>query len=198
MFYPMFRYGYGGKHLGALAGFVGKYVKINRGGPESIEGRLIAVHSDYGVLLTKDGIVYVNAAHIKSITEAKGAAAGGRTGGRSVRYIVAHSFNDVLRRLRQHFVQINQGGPEKVTGFIAEVGMDTLLLVAGKEVISIPLFHIRTVSLAQRSGGSSGSKSDDGKQRSQGGASQGGSRGRQGGSKGHQGGRGGASGGKKN
>ena len=169
MFYPMFRYG--GKHLGYLMSFLGKYVKINRGGPESINGKLIAVHADYIVLLTKDGIVYVNTAHIKSITEGKSSNSYGHTAGRHAGYIMAYSFNDVLRRMQKRFVQINQGGPEKVTGFIAEVGMDTLLLVAGKEVISIPLFHIRTVSLAQRSGGSSGSKSDDGKQRSQGGAS---------------------------
>jgi spore coat protein B len=117
----------------------------------------------------------------------------------------------VLRRLTKHFVQINQGGPEKVTGFIVEVGSDTLLLVSGKEVIRIPLFHIRTVSLAQRSGSKNGSsdyQSRDSSQRSQGqrsdsaqgsGSSRGsrqdgGSRGSrqgggQGGSKGHQGSR---------
>ena len=60
MFYPMFRYG--GQHVSYLLSFIGKPVKINRGGPESMVGRLIAVHADYIVLLTKDGIVYVNAA----------------------------------------------------------------------------------------------------------------------------------------
>jgi len=168
MFYPMFRYG--GQHVSYLLSFIGKPVKINRDGPESMVGRLIAVHADYIVLLTKDGIVYVNAAHIKSITEGKVAQSIGRTKGGHTGYIMAHSFNDVLRRLTKHFVQINQGGPEKVTGFIVEVGHDTLLLVSGKEVIRIPLFHIRTVSLAQRNGSQNGSsdKSQDSPQRSQG------------------------------
>lgn len=210
MFYPMFRYG--GQHVSYLLSFIGKTVRINRGGPESIIGRLIAVHADYIVLLTKDGIVYANTAHIKSITESKSVqTVGRRTGGRQLGYIMAPSFHDVLRRLTKHFVQINQGGPEKVTGFIVEVGPDTLLLVSGKEVIRIPLFHIRTVSLAQRSGSRNGSsdyqsrdsyqrsqgqrsggrygsgddKSKDGKQRSQGqrsdSAQGGGSKGRQGG-----------------
>src|SRR5690606_5896410 len=63
-------------------------------------------------------------------------------------------FDEVLHRLRQQFVQINQGGPEKVTGFVAEVGNSTLLLVANRDVMRIPLFHIKTVSLASRTGGS--------------------------------------------
>jgi len=163
MFYPMFRYG--GHHVSYLLSFIGKTIKINRGGPESIVGKLIAVHADYIVLLTKDGVVYVNTHHIKSITEGKTNQSIGRTIGRTG-YIVAHSFHDVLRRLTKHFVQINQGGPEKVTGFIVEVGPDTLLLVSGKEVIRIPLFHIRTVSLARRDG--SDDKSKDDSQRSQG------------------------------
>lgn len=207
MFYPMFRYG--GQHVSYLMSFIGKIVRINRGGPESIIGRLIAVHADYIVLLTKDGFVYVNAAHIKSITEGKETQSTGRTRGRHMSYIMAHSFNDVLRRLTKHFVQINQGGPEKVSGFIVEVGPDTLLLVSGKEVIRIPLFHIRTVSLAQRNGngdkdGSSDSKNQDGKQSSQGQRNSaqgaGGSQGRKqgGGSRGRQGSRGaGGSGGRK-
>ena len=81
MFYPMYRYG--GQHVSYLLSFIGKTVKINRGGPESIVGRLIAVHADYIVLLTKDGIVYVNTAHIKSITEGKSSHTTGRTGSRS-------------------------------------------------------------------------------------------------------------------
>jgi spore coat protein B len=207
MFYPMFRFG--GQHVSYLMSFIGKSVRINRGGPESVNGKLIAVHADYIVVLTKEGIVYVNTAHIKSITESKEAHSTGRTRGHTG-YIMAHSFNGVLHRLTKHFVQINQGGPEKVTGFIVEVGPDTLLLVSGKEVIRIPLFHIRTVSLAQKNGsrnGSSDDKSQDSRQSSQGqrssgrnggGSSQGrkqegGSRGRQGGSRGHQGGRQGGS-----
>ena len=164
MFYPMFLHG--GKHLGYLMSFIGKNVKINRGGPESIVGKLIAVHADYIVLRTNNGFIYVNAAHIKSITEGKGSHSVGRSMGRPAGYIMAYSFNDVLRRLQKQFVQINQGGPEKVTGFIVEVGPDTLLLVSGKEVIRIPLFHIRTVSPVQR-GGSSDDQSRDSGQGSQ-------------------------------
>jgi hypothetical protein len=199
MAYAMFRFG--GQQLGYLMAFVGKNVRINRGGPESVMGQLIAVQSDYIVLRTKDGFVYVNAAHIKSITEGKSTRTSGRTAGRSGGYIAAASFNDLLRRLRQQFVQINQGGPEKVTGFVAEVGSEALLLVSGRDVIRIPLFHIRTVSLAQQTGGRDGGSDNRNQQRSQGqrtgGAQYGGSRGRQGtqgrrqegGSRGHQGSR---------
>lgn len=141
-----------------LHSLIGRNVKINRGGPDALTGRLLAVRSNYLVLQTRNGIVYINAEHVKSITE----AAGG-TGGRTAMYIMADSFNGVLRQLRQQFVQINQGGPEKVEGFIAEVSHDTLLLVSNKEAIRIPLFHIRSVSLAQQKGNkSSGSNRSGG------------------------------------
>ncbi len=140
-----------------LHSLIGRNVKINRGGPDALTGRLLAVRSNYLVLQTRNGIVYINAEHVKSITE----AAGG-TGGRTAMYIMADSFNGVLRQLRQQFVQINQGGPEKVEGFVAEVSHDTLLLVSNKEAIRIPLFHIRSVSLAQQKGNKSGGNNRSG------------------------------------
>jgi len=138
-----------------LYSLAGRSVKINRGGPDAMNGRLLAVRSNYLVLKTKKGVVYINADHVKSITEAAGGS-----GGRSASYVIADSFHGVLRQLRNQFVQINQGGPEKVEGFIADVTGDTLLLVAGREVIRIPLFHIRSVSLAERKGSKSGGNSN--------------------------------------
>jgi len=141
-----------------LNSLVGRNVKINRGGPDAMSGRLVAVRSNYLVLQTKKGVVYINAEHVKSITEAAGGS-----GGRTAMYIVADSFNGVLRQLRQQFVQINQGGPEKVEGYIAEVSGDSLLLISGRDSIRIPLFHVRSVSLVERKGGKSGGNSNSSK-----------------------------------
>ena len=152
------------QHTNYLNSLIGHHVKVNRGGPDALTGRLLAVHSNYLVLQTKTGVVYVNAAHVKSITE----TAGG-TGGRSTTYIVAENFNGVLRQLRQQFVQINQGGPEKVAGFVVEVTNDTLLLVSNKEAIRIPLHHIRSVSVVQQKGNKSNGNTKSGENHKSGG-----------------------------
>ena len=51
---------------------VGMLIKINRGGPESFDGVLVAVQSGYVVMRTKVGLVYVSASHIKSATDLPG------------------------------------------------------------------------------------------------------------------------------
>ncbi len=121
---------------------VGMLIKINRGGPESFDGVLVSVQSGYVVMRTKAGLVYVNAGHIKSTTDLPGQKSGRSA---SNNFIVAGSFVGVLRKLSQQFVQVNWGGPEKIEGFIAEVGNQSLLLVVGQDKVLIPLYHIKTV-----------------------------------------------------
>lgn len=137
---------------------VGMKVRINRGGPESLEGTLLGVQSGYLVLKAPGGLAYVNTSHVKSVTDLPGT--GGSQGSRGTRqYIMANSFVGVLRALTQKFVQINWGGPEKIEGFISQVGNESLLLVVGPELVQIPLYHIKTVKTAgiYASGGSKGS-----------------------------------------
>ncbi|EFM11627.1 conserved hypothetical protein [Paenibacillus curdlanolyticus YK9] len=158
-----------------LNALIGKKVKINRGGPNSIVGRLLAVKSDYLVVATWEGIVYVKTAHIKSITELDGSSGSrsgghssgrsdgrteGRTGGRSrggKKFIDADNFTGVLKALNQHFVQVNWGGPEKVVGFLSEVKGDHILVVSDHKIIKIFILHIQSIKLENmRSRGSSG------------------------------------------
>ena len=48
---------------------VDKVIKVDRGGPESRVGRLLAAEDDYFTLLHEDeGIIYYNTQHIKSVT----------------------------------------------------------------------------------------------------------------------------------
>ncbi|XEC93462.1 hypothetical protein AB6A23_19125 [Paenibacillus tarimensis] len=138
--------------------FIGHKVKINRGGPESITGVLLAVRCDYLVVKTKEGIVYVNSDHVKSVTDL-GAAS--RSTGHS-RFINAFDFKGVLRHLQYHFVQINWGGPEKIAGFVANVGINSLILLdKKKDITEIPLFHIKTVLATGATMKSGGDKKDD-------------------------------------
>ncbi|WP_239615243.1 DUF2642 domain-containing protein [Cohnella mopanensis] len=139
---------------------IGQQVRVNRGGPDSIEGVLIAIHGDYLVILSESTICYVNGAHVKSITE--GSKSGGKShgngsgsrskGGRSGHksHISAPNFQGLLSRLRHKHVQINRGGPEKLEGFLAETSRDNILLIVDREFVRIPVFHIKNVSLSQK------------------------------------------------
>ncbi|MGO4543362.1 DUF2642 domain-containing protein [Paenibacillus sp. 2TAB23] len=149
-----------------LQSLVGKNVKINRGGPDSIQGKLLAVKSDYLVVNTREGVVYVARSHVKSITEVAcdknggnksgGNKSGGhKSGHRDPNFIKANNFRGVIRALNQTFVQINWGGPERVEGFLAQVNNNSVLLVSGKEAIQIQIDHIKTIKELNcgRSGG---------------------------------------------
>ena len=61
----------GGRQLNKemITSLVDKVIKVDRGGPESRVGRLLAAEEDYFTLLHDDeGIIYYNTQHIKSVT----------------------------------------------------------------------------------------------------------------------------------
>jgi spore coat protein B len=146
-----------------LEQLIGTEVKINRGGPDSIVGKLIAIQHDYLVLQTKDGtVVYVQFSHIKSISETKGNTSSGNRSNPT--YIAAYSFHSLLQQLNHTFVQINRGGPEKIEGFIVDSSNDYLLLVSNNELVRTPIFHIKTINVLDKKGNkSSGNKSGSNK-----------------------------------
>ncbi|MFC5405666.1 hypothetical protein [Cohnella soli] len=196
---------------------IGKNVRINRGGPDSVQGVLVATPANFLVVLSEGVIVFVNGIHVKSITEGvsggrsggksggrSGGKSGGRSGGRSHGFsghksiITASSFHGVLTRLRHKHIQINRGGPEKLDGFLAEVSSNEVLLIVNRELVRIPIFHIKNVSLSLKSSGnkSGGNKNNNNKsnnKKSSGGnKSSGGKSGnnkRSGGSRGNRGGK---------
>ncbi len=146
---------------------IGSEVKINRGGPDSIVGVLVGVQHGYLAVATKEGIVYVNSTHIKSISST------GKSGGAKAMTadpIMAENFTGLLHALRYQHVQINRGGPEKVEGVVADVNHSTLTLVAKKdEVISIPIFHVKSVMvIGSNTSGGNKNKSGGNKNQSKG------------------------------
>jgi len=185
---------FGGGVLNLARQLVGFNVKINRGGPDMVEGLLLAVNGEVLVVLSGKTVIYVNGNHVKSITQGSKGRTGGRTEGRTGRtgrtgmgarsgtgIIMANTFAGVLQAMHQKFIQINRGGPEKLEGFLAGTNNDFILLIVGRDYVRIPIFHIRTVNLSEtgKSGGRSGSSDDskkdkndgksDGKKRSGGG-----------------------------
>lgn len=143
-----------------LRGLVGREVKVNRGGPDSVQGTLMDVRWDYMAVSCKEGIVYVNESHVKSITDT------GRSGG--VRGpmgnpIPSNTFLGVMQALRFRQVQINRGGPEKVEGILADANQSQLILtLKNQEIIRIPLQHVKSVSLVRGSSNNNSNNTSQG------------------------------------
>ena len=127
---------------------VGKAIKIDRGGPESRNGKLLDMYDDYLVLLTdEDGVVYYNTHHIKSMTvntkeqfELKVEAP------ENFEYKKAPNFYCLLDNLKYQWVKINRGGPEKIEGVLCGLDKDFVSIINNEEVVRISLFHFRNIS----------------------------------------------------
>ncbi|MGO4273107.1 hypothetical protein AB4Z22_25260, partial [Paenibacillus sp. TAF58] len=71
----------------------------------------------------------------------------------------AYTFEGLLNQMRYTYVQINRGGPEKVEGLVVYSGDNVLLLVVNNEIIRVPIFHIKSISVGNRNN-SKGNKSN--------------------------------------
>lgn len=125
-----------------------KVIQIDRGGPESRIGKVLAVEDDHIIVLTEeDGVIYYNTHHIKSLTDnAKDGLQFDIEIPEDFEFVTAKDFKSVLENLRYVWVQINRGGPEKLEGVLHEVIDDVVSVISHEEVIRLPLFHIRNVS----------------------------------------------------
>ncbi|MEO2205344.1 hypothetical protein ABGV42_16550 [Paenibacillus pabuli] len=133
-----------------MRGLLGREIKINRGGPDAVQGTLIDVRWDYMAMNCKEGIVYVNETHVKSITDT-GRSGGNRTAAMG-NPIPSNTFLGVMQALRFRRVQINRGGPEKVEGILADANQNQLILaLKNQEIVRIPLQHVKSVSIVRGS-----------------------------------------------
>lgn len=135
-----------------MLSLVGKVVKIDRGGPESRVGMLLAVEGDYFVLFTKDdGVVYYKMQHVKSITlHTKGGLDKGFEGNENVGYHQGEDFKSVISNFRHSWVKVNRGGPESLEGILNEVEDDYVTIFSKEEVIQLSMFHIRNISFGAK------------------------------------------------
>lgn len=143
-----------------MRGLLGREIKINRGGPDSVTGTLMDVRWDYMAVSCKEGIVYINENHVKSITET------GRSGGNRAAAlgnpIPSNTFLGVMQALRFRRVQINRGGPEKVEGILADANQNQLILtLKNQEIVRIPLQHVKSVSIVRGSNNNNNNNSNN-------------------------------------
>lgn len=128
---------------------LGKVVKIDRGGPESRTGQLVAVKKDYITLLTaEDGLVFYQPHHIKSVTQTINREVVFRSDFlNQFRFMPPKNFRGVLNSLRNFNVKINRGGPESVEGVLTEVDCEFVTVMTNDNLVRISLFHVRNISL---------------------------------------------------
>ena len=128
---------------------VGKTIRVDRGGPESRIGKLLAVFEDFFVLLTeKDGVVYYKTNHVRSITESsKDAMKLGLKIPEKLEFKTAENFHKLLESIRFQWVKINRdGGPESLEGVLSDSNKHYASLIVNEEVVRFSLKHIRNIS----------------------------------------------------
>ncbi|KQY91189.1 hypothetical protein ASD24_24050 [Paenibacillus sp. Root52] len=131
-----------------MRGLLGREIKINRGGPDSVQGTLTDVRWDYMAINCKEGIVYVNESHVKSITDT--GRSGGNRNAAMGNPIPSNTFLGVMQALRFRRVQINRGGPEKVEGILADANQTQLIMaLKNQEIVRIPIQHVKSVSVVR-------------------------------------------------
>ncbi|NHC40659.1 hypothetical protein G6549_11820 [Bacillus sp. MM2020_1] len=128
--------------------FIGKVIKVDRGGPESKIGMLMDASDDLIVLLTEDdGLVYYNSKHIKSFSDnIKGSMKLSIEVPKDFKFIKAANFKELLNSLKFKWIKINRGGPEKLEGVLTEVENDSVFLINNQEIVRLSLLHIRSIS----------------------------------------------------
>jgi len=130
---------------------VGKIIKVDRSGPESREGKLLAVFEDYFVLLTEsDGVMYYKTNHIKSITESsKDLMKLGIDVPENFEYKTADNFHKLLESIKYQWIRINRGG-ESLEGVLNDVDKEVASLIVNAEVVRFAMKHIRNISYGLR------------------------------------------------
>ncbi|RTE10133.1 hypothetical protein [Paenibacillus whitsoniae] len=130
---------------------MGKQVRLDRGGPESRHGEIVAVGTDYvGIYNEKDGLIYYNTTHLKSITvNSKDAVeyfVTSQTNAPTLHLLEAENFLGLLNGMRNLWCQVNRGGHESVQGVLSEVNDDYITMVVNHELVTIFTFHIKSMS----------------------------------------------------
>ncbi|MCL6598230.1 MAG: hypothetical protein K6T81_05755 [Alicyclobacillus macrosporangiidus] len=156
---------------------IGKTIQLERGGPDRLIGKLVAIMEDCIALETaEEGVVYVNGHHIKTISEpvipevqvARSAAEENELPAVEEHppLVEAANFEDLLGKLRHRLVRVNHGGPNALQGILIELrpGVVTILHEM-KDYVHYPTYHIRSVTWIlnqrrDRAGGGAGERQD--------------------------------------
>lgn len=134
-----------------MESMINRRVLINRGGPESRLGYLLAIKDDHLVLQNdEEGIIYFKTGHIKSISLQKDQLAEPMIEESKMEspWLDVNHFDEILENMRLSKVQINRGGPESVHGVLLDYTDGLLTLLANHQIINIFTDHLKNISFS--------------------------------------------------
>lgn len=110
-----------------MKNFIGKVIKIDRGGPESKIGMLMDAGDDHIAILTEDdGLVYYNTNHIKSFTDnIKESMQFDIEVPENFTFIKGANIQELLGSMKYKWIKINRGGPESIEGILTMANNDS-------------------------------------------------------------------------
>ncbi len=142
--------------LSFLNNSIGKTIRLERGGPDKLIGKLVAIMNDALVVETKhDGIIYVNSQHIKAISEpvVPELQTVGTAGLSPVSdeekspFVQATDLRDLFAKLRHRLVRINHGGPNALQGVLIDIRPDVVTILHEMlDYVHFPIYHIKSVT----------------------------------------------------
>lgn len=133
-------------HCDFLKDLIGSFVRVNRGGPESQKGTIVAACSDYFVLKNEKGeLYYYQIRHLKSVTKNAKDCKADDCGWLECE--CEDDFEKLLQSFKYRWVKINRGGPEKVEGILQDVSCEFVTLIVKEEVILVAVAHIKSVTV---------------------------------------------------
>jgi spore coat protein B len=154
--------------LSFLENSIGKTIQLERGGPDRLVGKLVAIMADCIAVETPDeGVVYVNAQHIKTISESvipevqmPRPAADPNAPVIEEEHpplIEAEDFHDLLSQLKHRLVRVNHGGPNALQGVLIDLRPDVVTILHDmRDYVHYPTYHIRSITWILHKQGSEG------------------------------------------
>jgi hypothetical protein len=136
---------------GLFSSFLGKGVKIGRGGAESKDGLLLGAYETHIALYNEgEGVIYYQNAHIKSISQNAKKQLPYNEVLKTVPVADNEDFIDLMNSQVRAWVKINRGGPDKVEGILLEANPDFVTISSGDEIIYLTPFHIKSFSFGEK------------------------------------------------
>ncbi|RRN69944.1 hypothetical protein EI200_15755 [Peribacillus simplex] len=133
-----------------LEALTGKFVRAFKGGPDSREGKLLTVQSDYIVIQTEQNqLVYFAIEHLKIVV---GNAKKSQLDLCSINEETVYpaNFLGMLESLQTSCIQVNGGGPASKVGRVVDVKEEFLVLSSENDgLVLYPISHIKSVTVLE-------------------------------------------------
>ncbi|MFE4130397.1 hypothetical protein [Peribacillus sp. YIM B13482] len=134
-----------------LEALTGKFVRAFKGGPDSREGKLLTVQSDYIVIQTEQNqLVYFAIEHLKIVVGNAKKSQLDLCSINEEETVYPANFLGMLESLQTSIIQVNGGGPASKVGQVVDVKEEFLVLSSENDgLVLYPISHIKSVTVLE-------------------------------------------------